>query len=163
MKIRLVKLSHLSGNQASIYSVIYENDKISLFEKFINENNNSFKSELKDIISRLLVIGNTTGAREQFFKLNEGVPGDGVCALYDDPHKNLRLYCIRCGTTFIIVGGGGPKPKTVRALQEDPKLNKENTIIRKISKLITDKLTEGDITFTNDYLDLTGTLALNDK
>lgn len=47
-----------------MYSV-YVNDSImTLFEMFIEENKNSFKSELIDIFIRLKVIGNKTGARE---------------------------------------------------------------------------------------------------
>lgn len=89
MRIRLVKLNQLSGERASIYSAIYEDDQISLFDKFLNENNISFKSELKDIVLRLKVIGGKTGAREHYFKPHEGKPGDGVCALYDKPKSNL--------------------------------------------------------------------------
>ncbi|MBK6979124.1 MAG: hypothetical protein IPH28_20170 [Cytophagaceae bacterium] len=60
--------------------------------------------------------------------------GDGVCALYDDPDRNLRLYCIRYGKQIVVLGGGGHKPKTIRALQEDEKLKQENYLIRNISK-----------------------------
>ena len=162
MKIQLVKIKQLSGNQASIYTVIYENDEVSRFDKFLNESENSFKSELNDIVLRLKTIGTQTGAREQFFKMNEGNLGDGVCALYDDPNKKLRLYCIRYGTTLIIVGGGGHKPKTIKALQQDSILKKENLIMRKISKLIREKQEEGTISFSDDFYDFNGNLNLND-
>jgi len=56
---------------------------------------------------RLKIIGNETGARESFFKTKEGIPGDGVCTLYDTPDKKLRLYCIRYGKQLIIIGAGG--------------------------------------------------------
>jgi hypothetical protein len=161
MRIRLVKVKQLSGDHASIYSVIYEDDKISLFDKFVYENINSFKSELKDIVLRLKTIGFKTGAREHYFKPFEGKPGDGVCALYDEPKSNLRLYCIRYGTTLIILGGGGHKPKTIKSLQDDPNLKKENLIIRETSKLISEKLSQGIISFTDDYFDFDGNLDLN--
>ena len=148
MRIQLVKIGQLSGKQASIYSVIYNDDQITLFEKFLNENKNSFISELSSIIVRLKVIGNKTGARESFFKLDEGDLGDGVCALFDDPKKNLRLYCIRYGASLIIIGSGGHKPKTVRALQEDPTLKKENLIMREISQLIKEKMEENSLSFS---------------
>jgi hypothetical protein len=162
MRIQLVKIKQLSGNQASIYSVIYENEETSLFEKFLNENIISFKSELDSILLRLKMIGTQTGAREQFFKMDEGNPGDGVCALYDDPSKKLRLYCVRYGTTLVIVGSGGHKPKTIRALQQDPKLKKENMIMRKISNLIKEKQDEGIISFSQDFYDFNGNFDLND-
>jgi len=78
---KLVKEEILCGAETSVYSVFLLAKQDTLFNRFINENKNSFKSELKDIINRLKVIGNKTGAREQFFKLKEGKPGDGVCAL----------------------------------------------------------------------------------
>jgi len=161
MRIQLVKIEQLSGKQASIYSVIYDNDQISLFDKFLHENINSFKSELISIVIRLKVIGKKTGARESFFKKYEGDLGDGVCALYDDPKKNLRLYCIRYGASLIIIGGGGPKPKTIRALQDDSKLKAENLIMREVSKLIKDKMSEKTLFFSEDYNEFEGTLDLN--
>jgi putative component of toxin-antitoxin plasmid stabilization module len=163
MKIRLVKLGQLSGNGASIYSVVYESDKTTLFEKFIKENRNSFKSELNNIILRLKIIGKETGARDHFFKPNQGAPGDGVWALYDKPNCKLRLYCIQYGTTLLVLGGGGYKPKNIRALQEDTKLTKENGIMRNVSRLINIKMSEGDISFSEDHYEFEGNLKLNDQ
>ncbi len=154
MKCELIKIDELSGNKASIYSVIIDEDDVSLFEEFIDENIDSHLSEINNITQRLKTIGTKTGAREQFFKINEGIPGDGVCALYDDPKKKLRLYCIRYGTMIIVLGGGGPKPKDIRALQENEKLTEENYLLRAISQKITEKITDKDIrlsTYTNDF------------
>ena len=47
MRIQLVKIEQLSGKQASIYSVVFNDDQITLFDKFLLENKNSFKSELQ--------------------------------------------------------------------------------------------------------------------
>lgn len=154
MKCELIKIDELSGNKASIYSVIIDEDDVSLFEEFIDENIDSHLSEINNITQRLKTIGTKTGAREQYFKLNEGIPGDGVCALYDDPDKKLRLYCIRYGTMIIILGGGGTKPKNIRALQESEKLTEENYLMRAISRTITEKIKDKDIrlsTYTNDF------------
>ena len=154
MKYELIKIDELSGNKASIYSVIIDEDDSSLFEKFIDENIDLHLSEINNITQRLKTIGSKTGAREHFFKINEGNPGDGVSALYDDPDKNLRLYCIRYGTMIIVLGGGGPKPKDIRALQESEKLTEENYLLRAISQKITEKITDKDIrlsSYTNDF------------
>ncbi|MGM0497528.1 MAG: hypothetical protein ACQESJ_06380, partial [Bacteroidota bacterium] len=151
-----IKEEKLSGKEASIYSIFLEEEQETLFNRFINENKNSFKSELKDIINRIKVIGHKTGAREQFFKLKEGKPGDGVCALYDRPDKNLRLYCIRYGKTIILLGGGGQKD--TNTLQEEPKLKQENYILRKVAKEIQEKMQEGEIKFSDDYMSFLGDL-----
>ena len=125
----------------------------------MEENINVFLSEIKDIISRLKIIGNKTGAREQFFKINEDVPDDGICALYDIPKKKLRIYCIRYGTLILILGSGGPK--NVKKLQENDKLKNENYYLRKLSALITKKLKDGEIWYSNDKMDFEGNLGLN--
>jgi len=161
MKCRLVKLDDLSGKKASVYSIIISGESETLYEKFIQENLGSFKSELLDINTRLNVIGKRTGARDHFFKSNEGKFGDGICALYDDPEKHLRLYCIKFWTQIVVLGGGGPKFKNIRALQEDEKLTKENYFLRDLSKRITEKILEKDIAFSSDYLNFIGDLEFN--
>jgi hypothetical protein len=160
MKYRLKKISSLSGNKGSIYSVILDDEDITLYEKFLAENTTSFLNEIRDINKRLEIIGKQTGAREHYFKLKEGNLGDGVAALYDLPSKNLRLYCIRYGTQLIILGGGGNKK--VQKLQQDAKLKLENFLLRDISKLITEKLND-DLFFTNDGLDFKGDLEFEDN
>ena len=89
------------------------------------ENKGAFHNEIKDINKKLYTIGNTTGARLSYFKEREGKPGDLVCALYEKPKINLRLYCIRFGHSVIIRCGGGPKNNYTRAWQDDKKLNEE--------------------------------------
>ena len=81
----------------------------------------------------LMSIGHKVGINDYQIKEHEGKPGDGVCALYDDPDKNLRLYGIRFGRTILVLGGGGVKPKTIRALQESDKLKHENNLMRLVS------------------------------
>lgn len=90
------------------------------------------------------------------------MPGDGVCALHDMPNSNLRLCCIRYGNSLIILGGGGPKSKQIRALQENNKLTKENYLLRRLSIEITNRTTEGEISFTNEGMDLEGNLNFYD-
>lgn len=142
-----------------MYSVYLVEEQMTLFDVFLYENKNSFKSELKDISGRIYAIGHNTGAREQFFKLKEGNPGDGVCALYDDPDIKLRLYCIRFGADIVILGGGGEK--NVRALQDDPKLKKENSIMRQLSSEMMERIKDGEIAYTVDYLEFEGDLEFD--
>jgi hypothetical protein len=158
MKLSLKKLNKISGNVASIYAIQFEGETETSLDKFIAENSTSFKSETKDIVRRLTSIGHLTGARAQFFKENEGKPGDGVCALYDNPDSNLRLYCIRFGSQLIVIGGGGHKPKSIRSFQEDPKLKKENDFVRWLSAQITQRIKDKEIRYTKDHIDFEGNL-----
>jgi hypothetical protein len=157
MKYKLKKIPHLSGNKATIYSVAIDDNDKSLYELFLAENFSSHISEIIYINKRLETIGKKTGAREGFF---EGKYGDCVCALYDKPEYNLRLYCIRYDTQIVIIGGGGEK--NVRALQDDPKLKQENYLLRDLSKLIAKKLNDG-ISFSIDGLEFEGNLELDDE
>ena len=161
MKYKIVKLSKLSGDEASIYSIYLPDHNKTLFDIFVEENKISFKSELKSIFQRLRIIGHETGAREQYFKLYEGEPGDGVCALYDTPNRSLRLYCIRYGSLLIIVGGGGIKQS--KTLQEDEKLKHENHLLRQIVKDIKSKMELGEIEFTDDGTGFFGNLKFTDN
>ena len=161
MKSKLVKLKHFTGSKATIYSVWFDDIRNTSFDLFLNENINVFKSELNSIIKRLVTIGNTTGAREEYFKINEGIPGDGVCALFDSPGKKLRLYCIRYGATIVILGGGGKKQ--VQKLQEDEKLEDENYYLRDLSAVITKRIMEGEIWYSDDNMEFEGNLEFNDN
>jgi hypothetical protein len=163
MKFKIVKLTKFSGNMTGVYSVVLNSDNETLLNKFVRENEILFKSEIRNILVRLISIGNKTGARSHFFKEWEGKPGDGVCAFYDQPNSNLRLYCICYGIQLIIIGSGGHKPKTIRALQEDSKLNEENALMKEISQKITQRIKDKDIRFTQDYREFTGDLEFNDE
>ena len=155
MNCEIVKLEDFSGNGASIYSLYVDDLQMTLYDKFILENKDLFIDEIIDINTRLITIGKL-GAREQFFKLKEGNPSDGVCALYDNPNSNLRLYCIRYASGILLVGGGGHKPKSIRTLQDDEKLKQENYFLRALSKLIQERMNDNDLRFTTDYLDFDG-------
>ena len=162
-EFEIVRLNNLSGTETTIYSIRLLNDNSTIFENFILENRNEFKSEIKDIINRLDVIGKKTGAREYYFKLNEGNPGDGVAALYDRPKNKLRLYCIRYGMNLVIAGGGGPKPENIVALQDDEKLKKENYLLREVSRKIRERTSTGEICFINEGKEFTGNTLFTDE
>lgn len=135
----------------------------TLFDKFVDEYKVEFKNEVKDIIKTIYQIGHTTGARSSFFKLHEGKPGDFVCALFDVPEKNLRLYCIRFGMLTVIFGSGGEKPEGVRAWQDDEKLSKEANLMIKYSNDILHRIDEGDLYWSKDGTELLGNLKNYDN
>lgn len=162
MNYQLKRLQQFNGIRAGIYSIYLENEQETLFERFLKENINLFKSEIIDINARLITINTKTGARDIYFKLNEGNPGDGVCALYDNPESNLRLYCIKYGNTLVILGGGGHKPKKLKAFQEDDKLTEENYLLREISEQITERIRNKEIQFSEDGTEIFGNLEFND-
>ena len=160
MKFEIVELSELSGSKATIYSIFVDDDNKTLFENFMIENLREFPDEINSKVETLNQISTKFGAIRHFFKENEGKLGNLVCALYDSPNSNLRLYCIRFGTTVILLGGGGHKPKSIRALQESEKLKTETYLLREVSDLIFRKMKEKKIYWINDY-ELGGDLILD--
>jgi hypothetical protein len=162
LKFEIIELDEFSGSGAAVYSIAVGDETETLYDHFLAEYEALFPAELQDIVSRLDAIGRL-GARAHFFKENEGAfgAGDGLVALFDLPYKQLRLYCIRFGTIALIVGGGGPKPKTIRALQEDPKLTAENYRLRALSSQINQAIREGEIWWDGNRL--VGQLRFDDE
>jgi hypothetical protein len=159
VKSKLIYLTKLSGDKASIYSILTEDCKGSFLDRFIDEHKGDFTEDLMNIIGRLNSIGRTVGALETYFKLDEGLEwNDLVCALYDIPDKHLRLYCIRLNENIIVVGNGGPK--NVRAWQADPKLSRKVNEMMHYSKIIRAKLENGSLVISEDGLRLEGNLML---
>ena len=156
MNYEIVELEDFSGNEAKIYSIIPEGEDETLFDKFVSEYTNESENEVKDIIKTIYQIGHTTGARSSFFKQHEGKYGDFVCALFDVPEKNLRLYCIRFGMTVVILGGGGEKTESVRAWQEDEKLSKEANLMIRYAEAVLTQLDDGDLYWSKNGAELEG-------
>lgn len=150
MRYAIEEIEDLSGNACHIYSLREEGSDNSLFDDFIVRNSDLYEDEVVDIYNRLKFIGDEGGAREGYFKLNEGKPGDGIVALYDRPDSKLRLYCIRYGAVTLILGDGGPKPKCVRAWQEVPELEQSVRHLMMISNKVSEAIKEKSIRFTED-------------
>jgi hypothetical protein len=126
-------------------------------EQFFEKYKDKYPTDLMNIVRRLKSLGNTTGCTENFFKLDEGLePDDLVCALYDIPDINLRLYCIRLSEQITILGDGGPK--TTRTWQEDKNLEREVNEMMNVSKIIRTKIKNGDLRISTDGLRLEGDL-----
>jgi len=161
VKFKLEKITSLSGRMASVYTVVLAGDSTSMLDEFLETYAYEYQDEVNNILMRLHAIGHKVGARLQYFKENEGRYGDLVCALYDEPEKQLRLYCIRIGSDFIIVGGGGPKQ--TRTWQEDANLSFHVKAMMEVSAGLTDRLRSKEMAWLSGGLDLGGNLDFNDE
>lgn len=146
MKFEIVNIEEFSGEMAQIYSVMFENDDMTLMDHFF-EDNALYEEELKEMAKKLISMGKSTGCRIQFFKENEGAPGDGLVAFW---YKRMRMYCLRIGSACIILGDGGYKPPEISAYQEDALLNSKAQQMRKIAARINKAIIERDIRLEND-------------
>lgn len=61
---------------------------------------------------------------------------------------------------MLVLGSGGAK--NVRALQDDPKLKKENYLLRNISKLLSQAMKDGDLKWNGNFTDFTGDFTFED-
>lgn len=141
MNFDIEEIEELSGDAASIYSVTIEGEEKTLLEQFFEENV-AYETELNDIADKLSVMGQETGCRWDYFKHNEGSPGDGVAVL---KAGRLRLYCLYVDTTIVCFGSGGYKGPEIRAYQEDAELNQKVEQMKAIAKRINKAIVEKDI------------------
>lgn len=145
-------MEELSGSKAHIYSVILEGEETTLLEQFFEENQ-PHQEELREILNRIIVMGENTGCRRDYFKHDEGKPGDGVAALRVG---QLRLYCLYFDNTAVFFGSGGYKPPGIRAYQEDPYLNSKAEQMIRIASHINKAIKDKDIVIEED-----GALTIN--
>ena len=116
LKLEPVKASEI----ASLYTIIFENDDMSEFAKFLTrfKDNGKLQRNYQLILYALKKILEN-GVLERYFR-REGKYSDRVCALPIDSGK-LRLYCLRLSDKILILGNGGIKAS--RTYNEDSELN----------------------------------------
>ncbi len=156
MRIELIELDEFDCSVGHIYSVAIDDSDCTLYDLFLEENDEKYRKELGNIMVKLDTMSGRTGFGDFYFKLNEGKPGDGLCAITDKKGK-LRLYCIRFGNVLLVLGGGGPK--TTRTYQEDDKLYSENLQLRSISEAMAKAIKDGTLKIEDDGR-LTGDLVM---
>lgn len=162
MRFEIVEIEELSGDACKIYSIIEDGSADTLFDEFLEEMDVDHSSDVDTLWDKLRFIGKEGGARIQFFRENEGKPGDGVVALLNASRFPLRLYCIRFGSVLLILGGGGYKDRSIRAWQDDEKLRKAAIRMEQISSVITVRIRNREILIGPDG-SLSGDLVFEDQ
>lgn len=151
MGFRIVEIEELSGPNCKIYSIAFDGKGgDTLFDEFLDRMDQDYPDEVEDIWSKLQFMGCEGGARLQFFRENEGKPGDGVVALLKESGFTLRLYAIRYGATLLILGSGGYKDSSIDAWQKDEVLKYHAEEMIKISALITERIKSKEIIICDD-------------
>lgn len=150
MRYKIVEITELSGPACKIYSVIVGDGEKTLFDIFQDRMDVDYPDAVDEIWYSLRFMGEEGGARIQFFREDEGRPGDGIVAMLKKKRFALRVYCIRYGTITLIVGDGGFKPPSARAWQDDPHLTACVKQLMSISGKITEKIKDKEIWFSPD-------------
>jgi hypothetical protein len=145
VKFQLYEIDDLSGIKTKIYSPMLGGEGITLFEKFIDENNIQFPDEVTNLYDRLEIIGHDTGLWLESFDTNSGRFEANICTFKDLPGRFLRLFFTEFGVKCIVLGSGGLKPKSAIKRQEIPKLNSEVELLERISMTLQKALKNGRI------------------
>ena len=134
---------------ASLYSISFEMDGTTEFEKFVAEfeMNATFNRDYQRIIAALQAILRI-GALERFFR-PEGSMNDNVQALPIESGK-LRLYCLRLSDQIVILGNGGVK--NTRTYEEDPKLYGYVLDLQRFEKILDENIEKGYVSIEEKEL-----------
>ena len=137
------------SERASLYSISFEMDGTTEFEKFVAEfeMNATYNRDYQRIIAALQAILRI-GALERFFR-PEGGMKDSVQALPIESGK-LRLYCLRLSDQIVILGNGGVKNK--RTYEEDPKLYGYVLDLQKFEKILGENIAKGYVSIEEKEL-----------
>lgn len=137
------------SEKASLYSISFEMDGTTEFEKFVAEfeMNASYNRDYQRIIAALQAILRI-GALERFFR-PEGTINDSVQALPIESGK-LRLYCLRLSDQIVILGNGGVK--TTRTYQEDPKMFGYVLDLQRFERILNENLVKGYVSIQEKVL-----------
>ena len=137
------------SEKASLYSISFEMDGTTEFEKFVAEfeMNATYNRDYQRIIAALQAILRI-GALERFFR-PEGGMNDSVQALPIESGK-LRLYCLRLSDQIVILGNGGVK--NTRTYEEDPKLYGYVLDLQKFEKILNENIEKGYVSIEEKEL-----------
>lgn len=128
------------SEKTSLYSISFEMDGTTEFEKFVTEfeMNATYNRDYQRIIAALQAILRV-GALERFFR-PEGKFNDSVSALPSESGK-LRLYCLRISEQIVILGNGGVK--TTKTYEEDQELYGYVLDLQKFERILNENISKG--------------------
>ena len=150
MTKRTLKLEPVKASEiASLYTIIFENNDMSEFAKFMTrfKDNGRLQRDYQLILYALNKILEN-GVLERYFR-REGKLNDRVCALPIDSGK-LRLYCLRLSDKILILGNGGIK--ATRTYNEDSELNGYVMDLQQFDALLKEAEKDGSIQIEETYI-----------
>lgn len=138
-----VKLQSVAQTEtAGLFSICFEGDSFTEFQKFITKYKDSYSKDLNIILAAINNMLNASGFLERYFR-PEGKMSDDVYALPLESGK-LRLYCLRMSDSVLIAGNGGVKD--VKRYQDSTELNGYVISLQKLDKALKIAIKKGNIT-----------------
>lgn len=131
-----------STEMASIFSICFEGESFTEFEKFVIKHKDHYSKDLNIILAAINNMLRASGFLERYFR-PEGKMRDRVCALPITSGK-LRLYCLRMSNSVLIAGNGGVK--TTRSYQDSEELNGYVISLQNLDNAIKLAIQKGEVT-----------------
>ena len=128
--------------KAGIFSICFEGESFTEFEKFIVKHKDTYSKDLDTILAAIKHMMEASGFLERYFR-PEGKMRDNVCALPITSGK-LRLYCLRISDSVLIAGNGGVKD--VKTYQENEELRGYVISLQNLDNAIKVALKKGEVT-----------------
>lgn len=135
--------------KACLFSICFEGESFSEFEKFISKHKEAYSKDLNIILAAIKHMLSASGFLERYFR-PEGKMNDNVCALPIQSGK-LRLYCLRLSDSIMIAGNGGIK--NVRSYQESEELTGYVVTLQKLDEAIDVAIKKGKVTIEEHFLE----------
>lgn len=145
----------------SYYSLVLDEESVSLFEGFVTEQTKENKEKLNHILAWMKVIGNKYGAQEHYFRPEaetadaSALPPKGIKRepAYIEKGKKvsnmLRLYTFRLNENVVFLFSGGLK--TSNYAQDCPNVAPHFKMANKLTAALQTALEEKEIEWKDDF------------
>jgi len=155
-----------SFNKVTYYTVKFENEEYSEFEKFIigHRNLSEIHNEYNDLMSLIKRLGNEIGALERYFSRKErkaeALPPEWnklrphERKLHIKYHHNLRLYCMRINDEVVFLFNGGIKTPGRITAQECKVVRQYFRMANKLASCIEEAMKDGEISFHGKRIEI---------
>lgn len=131
-----------STEVAGIFSICFEGESFTEFEKFVTNHKEHYSKDLNTILAAINHMLQCSGFLERYFR-PEGKMRDNVCALPITSGK-LRLYCLRMSDQVLIAGNGGVK--TSKKYQDSEELSGYVISLQNLDNAIKFAIEKGEVT-----------------
>lgn len=139
--------------RAGLFTLCFEGESYSEFEKFVMKHKDSYSKDLNIILAAINRMLRASGFLERYFR-PEGKFRDKVCALPLETGK-LRLYCLRMSDSVLIAGNGGVK--NVRRYEDCEELNGYVVTLQKLEQALNVAVKKGTVTIEEHNISNKGT------
>lgn len=137
-----------STETASIFSICFEGESFTEFEKFVTKHKTHYSKDLNIILAAINKMLQASGFLERYFR-PEGKMRDNVCALPITSGK-LRLYCLRLSDSVLIAGNGGIKE--TKRYEDSEELNGYVISLQNLDNAIKVAVRKGEVTIEEHTL-----------